>query len=223
MFDARLVGFLSLIVLCLPGCAMFGSKEADERLENELSTLMLDQQILETRLSLAEDRIISVQGQLKEMQEKEFNAGKKDSTKAEAKKDQSKQASQPASAQNEVQTAYKVALDTFYSKKYKESEALFKQFMKKYPDSSLMPNAGYWLGECYYGQKRYDEAILSFQSVVGAYPKHHKAADSLLKTGYSYERLGDKENARFYLQQFMEKYPKSESAPLARAALSRLG
>lgn len=223
MFNARSFTCLALIALLLPGCALFGSKEADEKLESELGNLMLDHQILETRMSLAEDRIISLQTQVNEIHEKVYSGAKAEATAPAAavpapKKDAPKPAVGPA-----VDSAYKKALDTFMAHKYKESEAMFADFIKKYPKSSFMPNAGYWLGESYYAQKRYDEAILSFQSVVSKYPRHQKAADSLLKTGYSYERLGDKANARFYLGQVLDLYPDTRAASLARAMLASLG
>jgi tol-pal system protein YbgF len=223
MFNVRTFVCLALTALLLSGCAVFGSKETDEHLESELGNLMLDNQILETRLSLAEDRIITLQTQVNEIYEKAHGGAVKDeSVKAEApaiKKEAANPAAQPVAADE----AYKKALDTFMARKYKESEAMFIDFGKKYPQSSFMPNAGYWLGESYYAQKRYAEAILNFQSVVNKYPKHQKAADSLLKTGYSYECLGDKANARFYLEQVLEIYPTTHAASLARAMLAGLG
>lgn len=214
---------LALTLLLLPGCAVFGSKDTDRKLESELANLMLDHQILETRLSLTEDRVIDLQTQVNEIHEKVYSGAATEATEAPAKgaprKEQAKPAAQPI-VQSGAETAYKAALDTFMAHKYKQAEAMFGDFLKKYPKSSLLPNAGYWLGECYYAQKRYDEAILSFQNVVKNYPKHQKAADSLLKTGYSYDKLGDEANARFYLEQVLESYPNTRAAALARAMLS---
>jgi tol-pal system protein YbgF len=110
----------------------------------------------------------------------------------------------------------------FHSGQYKAAAEIFSAFPSRYPRSSLVPNALYWLGECHYSQDRYDEAVLTVQAVTGQYPKHPKAAAALLKTAYSYERLGDKQNARFYLGVLLEDYPQSDPAPLAEDALNRL-
>jgi tol-pal system protein YbgF len=118
--------------------------------------------------------------------------------------------------------AYKAALSTLEAGRAQAAEALFMGFLVTYPKSSLAPNAEYWLGECFYTQNRYSDAILAFQNVVAQYPKHHKASASLLKVGYAYERLDDRQNALFYLQQLVENYPGSEPESLARAALNRL-
>lgn len=248
MSNVRLIACLALAVPLLSGCALFGSSETDKKLESDLSNLMLDQQILETRLSLTEDRVISLQTQINEFHGGTQNGAKKPAPKAAASKPAtstaapkasapkataSKPASQakpaaavapqftPAKASGEA--LYKNALDAFMARKYKQSEGLFVEFTQKYPKSSLMPNAGYWLGECYYAQKRYDEAILSFQGVVSSYPRHQKASDSLLKTGYSYDQIGDKANARFYLEQVIELYPTADAAKKARNLLAIIG
>ena len=42
---------------------------------------------------------------------------------------------------------------------YDAAEQAFLKFMKDYPDSSLLGNANYWLGECYYAQGQYAEAV----------------------------------------------------------------
>jgi tol-pal system protein YbgF len=118
--------------------------------------------------------------------------------------------------------AYTTALNTLEAGQAQVAEALFTNFLTSYPASSLAPNAEYWLGECFYSQKRYSDAILAFQNVTAQYPKHNKASASLLKTAYAYERLSDVQNAIFYLQQLLENYPASEPEALARAALKRL-
>jgi tol-pal system protein YbgF len=117
---------------------------------------------------------------------------------------------------------YAQALATLEAGRPQEALDLFTAFLAAYPSGKLAPNAGYWLGECEYSLKRYDRAILAFKNVVGAYPKHPKAAACMLKSAYAYERLGDKENARFYLTALLEDFPQSEPAVLARKKLASL-
>lgn len=99
---------------------------------------------------------------------------------------------------------------------------LLDQFIGDNPNHALVPNALYWMGETYYHEKRYAQAVLTFKEVVRRFPKHDKAAASMLKTGFSYEQLGDKSNARFYLQTLVEDYPSSSSAEMARKRLASL-
>ena len=118
--------------------------------------------------------------------------------------------------------AYQNALKLLQARKFRQAEEAFINFSSRHAQSKFLPNAGYWLGETYYSQQRYDDAILTFQDVVKKYPGHAKAAAALLKTAYSYERLADASNARFYLQRLLEDYPGSEPAALAKSALARL-
>ena len=48
---------------------------------------------------------------------------------------------------------YEGALNQFKAAKYKEAAGAFAAFVQKYPDSSLAPNAQYWLGNAWYAQR----------------------------------------------------------------------
>ena len=99
----------------------------------------------------------------------------------------------------------------------------FDQFLSKYPKDKLAANALYWKGETFYSQKNYAQAILTFKEVTGQFPKHLKSASALLKIGMSYDRVGDKDNAIFYLRALEEDFPKSDAARIGRKELKRLG
>jgi len=101
--------------------------------------------------------------------------------------------------------------------------ALLEQYLAAEPNSSLAPNALYWIGESYFNEKNYPQAILSFKNVTRRFPKHHKAAAALLKIGMAYEQLGEKDNATLYLRALLQEHPKSEPAPIARKKLAELG
>ncbi len=118
---------------------------------------------------------------------------------------------------------YNDALELVRAGQTSEARPLLQSFITHNPASPLMPNAIYWLGETWYHEKQYDQAILSFKDVAGRFPKHDKAAAALLKIGFSYEHMGDISNARFYLQNLIKDYPKSEPAALARDKLKSLG
>ncbi len=119
-------------------------------------------------------------------------------------------------------SAYMAALDAARSGKTDKARALFNEFIADYPKSTLLPNALYWLGETYYHDNRYAQSILTFKEVTRRYPKNDKAAASMLKTGFAYERLGDTDNARFYLETLLEEYPGGQPAKLAREKLKTL-
>lgn len=118
--------------------------------------------------------------------------------------------------------AYDAALAIYYKGEYDRAGQAFQDFIRQYPQSSLVPNALYWQGECLYSTGKYDAAILAFKDVAGKYPSHSKAAASLLKAGFSYMELKDQENARFYFQLLLDDFPDSDPARLARERLASL-
>ncbi|MBA4358576.1 MAG: tol-pal system protein YbgF, partial [Desulfovibrio sp.] len=104
-----------------------------------------------------------------------------------------------------------------------EGRKMLNEFLAAEPNSFLVPNALYWIGESHYLDKNYAQGILSFKEVTRRFPKHHKAAAALLKIGMSYAMLGEKDNATLYLRALLQDFPKSEPAPMARKKLAELG
>lgn len=130
-------------------------------------------------------------------------------------------ASAPAPAKAS-QAAYERGLNLVLADKPAEGREALQEFLKNYPGDSLAPNANYWIGETWYAQKDFTQAILTFKDVTQKYPKHDKAAAALYKIGLSYEAVGDKANAVFYLKALLDEYPRSEQAAPARAKLKSL-
>lgn len=95
----------------------------------------------------------------------------------------------------------------------------FQEFLRKYPDHTLAVNAAYWIGETYYGEKQYKNAILQFQDVIDEHPKHPKLPSAYLKQGLAFKALGDDENARLLLEKVISSYPKSPEATKAKEKL----
>jgi tol-pal system protein YbgF len=92
-------------------------------------------------------------------------------------------------------------------------------FLKRYPEHELAVNAMYWIGEAFFGEKKFEDAILQFQDVVQKHGNHPKAAAALLKQGLAFRALGDEKNARVILQQVVERFPNSEEAKKAKERL----
>jgi len=122
------------------------------------------------------------------------------------------------SAKEDYDGAYKLYKENAYRQAIEE----FRAFLKEYPDSELAGNAGYWLGECYYQQERYEEAILEYEKVVREH-KGPKVPAALLKQGLAFHHLGDTKTARFLMEKLLEEYPKSGQAEAARSNLKKWG
>jgi len=95
-----------------------------------------------------------------------------------------------------------------------------QDFLQRHPQHPLAVNATYWIGEAWYGEKKYENAILQFQDVVEKYGEHPKVAAALLKQGLAFHALGDKKNARVVLQKVVDTFPLSDEAKKAKEKLA---
>jgi tol-pal system protein YbgF len=121
-----------------------------------------------------------------------------------------------------VRRDYEAAWRTLEKKDYKLAIGRFKEFLKKHAKSKLAVNAQYWLGECHYALREFDQAIIEFDAVRRKYPQGDKVPAALLKQGYAFAELGEKVNARLILQEVVEKYPQSSESAKAKLKLKAL-
>ena len=118
--------------------------------------------------------------------------------------------------------AYQVALDKLKMKDYPGAEKALRDFVASYPQSPLGDNALYWLGETYYVERRYGDALDAFQRMIREHPESRKVPDALLKAGYAqYEQKRYRES-RELLARVLQSYPGSPAATDARERLKRL-
>ena len=106
--------------------------------------------------------------------------------------------------------------------KLSKAEIILSDMLKKYPNGALTASAHYWLGEIYLHSDRVSEAQVSFSYVSDNYPRHDKAAESLLKLGIIESTLGEHQRARSLLQEVEKRYPNSSSARLAHVKLRQI-
>ncbi|MDR4462856.1 MAG: tol-pal system protein YbgF [Nitrospira sp.] len=98
----------------------------------------------------------------------------------------------------------------------------FAGFLSEYPNSSLAPNARFWLGESYYGKKDFQKAIDAYDKVEIDYPSSEKVPAALLKKGYAYLAMKDLKRAHSAFRQVMTLYPGSAEAGRASDKLAQL-
>ena len=124
----------------------------------------------------------------------------------------------PSAAENKV---YEAALNQFKLGNYSAAISTLQGLMVTYPDSKLAPNAQYWIGMGYSGQRDYKNAIAAHQVVIATWPADPKAADAMLSIASSQEAMGDKAASQKTLQAVMAKYPGSQAAANAKLRLAQ--
>jgi tol-pal system protein YbgF len=110
------------------------------------------------------------------------------------------------------QDEYDLAYGYVLHKDYGLAEQAFNDFLRKYPNERLVPDATYWLGEAQFQQQRYSEAAKSFLNVLTKHEQAGKAPDSLLRLGQSLAALNKKEAACATLAEVGRKYPKASAS-----------
>jgi tol-pal system protein YbgF len=127
------------------------------------------------------------------------------------------------SLQSPEEQKYTNALKLFNSSRYEEALASFDELAHNAPTgSNYLPNYIYWRGESLYALGNYSMAIQSFHDVLDKYPSSSKGDDAEFKIGASYEKLGDRTNARMAYQRLLLSYPDSEYAARAKTRLKKL-
>ncbi len=118
---------------------------------------------------------------------------------------------------------YDAAYNDYLKGSYDLSIREFQEYLQNFPDTDLADNATYWIGECWYRQKKYRQAVEQYDQMLARYPKSDKAASATLKKGYSYIELGEKTKGLLQLQRVVRDFPASDEANLARQRLRELG
>ena len=112
--------------------------------------------------------------------------------------------------------AYQAALDQFKLGNYAPAVAAMQGFLVTYPHSALAPNAQYWVGMAYSGQRDYKAAIAAQRKLLASWPTAEKAPDAMLSIASAQETMGERRAAQKTLEELIAKYPKSSAAASAK-------
>ncbi|MBI2026715.1 MAG: tetratricopeptide repeat protein [Deltaproteobacteria bacterium] len=109
--------------------------------------------------------------------------------------------------------------------KYKNASSLFKhaksqidrddrkavfalrRLVEKYPHSTLVDDALYWLGEIYFKNQDYKGALIEFDKVRKNYPQGSVFVQAVFKEALCFENLGEGEQAKNLFQFLIANYP----------------
>jgi tol-pal system protein YbgF len=153
--------------------------------------------------------------------EKIFEIGKKDSHLEEVDKGATT-TKDTVTGKAEKDLAYASAYDMFKEGKYLQAREKFQNFLKQFPETEYSERAMFWIGECYYFEKKYEEAILEYDKLIKKYPRGERVSSALLKQGLSFLHLGDKASAKVILQQVVKDYPGTNQARIANSRLTEM-
>lgn len=118
---------------------------------------------------------------------------------------------------------YRQGLESYQRADYGRAVQSLRRYVGKNPTGEAVPNAQYWIGESYYSQGKYNEAILAYNEILVAWPKSDRVPAALLRQATAFSNLGDKIDARLILQKLISDHPGTQEAEQAKNQLRALG
>lgn len=161
---------------------------------------------VDRRIVAIEDRIVKLQAAVDELN-KNMQEGVQASAGTEAARSDA---------------LYQKGLESFKAGDMPGARTQLTAFIDKQPQHELVASARYWIGETFYSEKNYEQAILEFQEVIKQFPKKDKASAAMLKQALAFKALNDVKSSRYVLGKLVQDYPKSEEAKRARVLLKEL-
>jgi len=122
--------------------------------------------------------------------------------------------------EDEIKKKYENAIKLLWANKYEKAEKELIALKNLKPED-LMPNIQYWLGEVYYAQKNFQQAVIEFGEGFTNYPDSIKGPDNLLKLGLSFSNLNKKNEACSAFFELEIKYKSSPKNVLERSQEER--
>jgi tol-pal system protein YbgF len=129
----------------------------------------------------------------------------------------------PSSPPPSADLLYSNGLRDLNGKKYDLASQEFQDYLKYYNGTDLASNAQFYLGQIFYMQQQYDQAVDALSKVIDNYPKSFKLAPAHLFKGLALVASGDKTQGVRELRTVVRMYPGTDEERRARAKLQELG
>ena len=114
---------------------------------------------------------------------------------------------------------FSAAMANFKAQEHGQAVLELTDLITRYPSHNLAPTAQVWIGEAYYQQRDYRQALIELKRVSEAYPRSPQVADALLRSGLCQKALGNRAAATAAWSQVVHTYPSSAAAGQAKNLL----
>ncbi len=98
----------------------------------------------------------------------------------------------------------------------------FAEFIAKYPNDPRAPRAQIYKAQCLFESKKFEQAIVEYDTFLQKYPESEDTKTALYKKGLAQSEINDPK-AQATLQSVVAKYPNSVEATNAKQKLQQLG
>ena len=98
----------------------------------------------------------------------------------------------------------------------------FEAYIETFPRSELADNAQFYIGQTYFADGRFEDAVIAFDQVRVNYPEGDAVPEASYKLGEALNRLGEADRAMAAFAVVVENYPGSTMAILAQQSVDLL-
>jgi tol-pal system protein YbgF len=131
--------------------------------------------------------------------------------------------SKPQANVPDPDSLYNSGLSYYNGGQYDLAIQAFQDYLHYYGETDRASNAQFYIGDSYYIQKNYRNAITEYDKCIERYPQGNKAPAAQLKKGFALLELGEKSAGVRELRSLIGQYANSHEAELARQRLKKLG
>jgi TolA-binding protein len=92
-----------------------------------------------------------------------------------------------------------------------------------YGDTDKAPSAQFWIGQIFFEQRDFPNAVKAFDEVLERWPANNKTPEAMLKKGQALVLMDKRTDGATEFRQILTKFPRSDIAPKACSELKALG
>ena len=200
----KLKSFLSIIAICqFSGCGVYEAQVND--------SIEVQNQGIENRVTSLENKIDALKQELNQL-EMMIQSQARDKSEQKLKSNNSENAKE----------SFESSFELLRKGDYVSAEIALREYIKDFPMGSYTDDAKYWLAESLFSQDKFSEALDIFNEIIVEYPGSEKMMESILKSGFSYQELGDLSSAEAIFMRVIRDYPNSSASSLAEERLKKI-
>lgn len=188
--------------------------EGREMLLEKLKEVELEVAGLKKKITQTENEIEAVRVSRKAEEIKKTKKEKKKKTVVSGKKEEPQN--------TEIRDIYLAGYQAFKKDETADAREKFTSLLEDYSENEYSDNARFWIGETYYKEGNFEEAILAYEELFKENPNSDKIPGGMLKQGLAFFAIKDQKIGKLTLEKLIEKFPDSEQARLAKKKMKKI-
>ncbi|MDR3256873.1 MAG: tetratricopeptide repeat protein [Endomicrobium sp.] len=212
-----LIGFTAMLFIC--GCIPLNSREITN-LKGEVSQLQIQYRELQqnhadlyTKVDAASITIDVLNASMQDLQNKVFVLNQ---TIQDFQIILSKNLKGNSSESVLPSSLYQSAYGDFSMGKFDLAYSGFQSFVNEYPNVELVPQAQFYMGECFYSRKHWEKALEEYEKIEQNYKSSELVSSARLKMALCCELLGKNSEAKTIFLSIIRDFPQSQESLTAK-------